>query len=54
MAAARIEVLKELLDLIASGEVEVPVAATYPIDDVKEAYQYLETKHDIGKVVLVF
>jgi NADPH:quinone reductase-like Zn-dependent oxidoreductase len=54
MAAARIEVLKELLDLIASGKVEIPIAGTYPIDDVKEAYSYLEAKHDIGKVVLVF
>jgi NADPH:quinone reductase-like Zn-dependent oxidoreductase len=53
-AAARIEVLKELLDLIAEGKLEVPVAGSYPIDEVKEAYQYLETKHDIGKVVLVF
>jgi NADPH:quinone reductase-like Zn-dependent oxidoreductase len=54
MAAARIEVLKELLDLISSGKIEVPIAGTYPINEVKEAYQYLETKHDIGKVVLVF
>jgi NADPH:quinone reductase-like Zn-dependent oxidoreductase len=54
MAAARIEVLKELLDLIASGKIEVPIARTYPLDEVKDAYRYLETKHDIGKVVLLF
>jgi NADPH:quinone reductase-like Zn-dependent oxidoreductase len=53
-AAAKIEVLKELLDLIASGKIEVPIAGSFPIDDVKEAYSYLGAKHDIGKVVLVF
>lgn len=53
-AAANIEVLKELLEYIEKGEIEIPVAGTYPIDDVKKAYDYLETKHDIGRVVLVF
>jgi NADPH:quinone reductase-like Zn-dependent oxidoreductase len=54
MAAARIEVLTELLEQIASSKIEVPVARSFKIDEIKEAYGYLEAKHEMGKVVLVF
>jgi NADPH:quinone reductase-like Zn-dependent oxidoreductase len=53
-AAARIEVLDELLNLISTGKIDIPIAGTYPIDRVKDAFQFLHTKHEIGKVVIVF
>jgi NADPH:quinone reductase-like Zn-dependent oxidoreductase len=45
-------VLAELAGLIAAGELEVPVAAVYPLDEVKEAYRTLEQRHTRGKIVL--
>jgi NADPH:quinone reductase-like Zn-dependent oxidoreductase len=47
------EVMTELVKLIAAGEVEVPVAATYPLDDVRAAYRELMQRHAHGKIVLV-
>jgi NADPH:quinone reductase-like Zn-dependent oxidoreductase len=45
--------LAELASLIASGELEVPIAATYPLDQVREAFRRLETGHIRGKIVLI-
>jgi NADPH:quinone reductase-like Zn-dependent oxidoreductase len=45
-------VLAELAELIASGELELPIAAVYPLDQVKEAYRALEQRHTRGKIVL--
>jgi NADPH:quinone reductase len=45
--------LKELAGLIANGELEVPIAATYPLNQVREAYTQLATGHIRGKIVLV-
>jgi NADPH:quinone reductase-like Zn-dependent oxidoreductase len=45
--------LAELARLIAVGELEVPVAATYPLDQVREAYARLATGHVRGKIVLL-
>jgi NADPH:quinone reductase-like Zn-dependent oxidoreductase len=52
-AASSIKVLRELLKLISEGEIEVRVARTFPLKQVREAYDYLGKKHDIGKVVLI-
>jgi NADPH:quinone reductase-like Zn-dependent oxidoreductase len=49
---ARPEVLAELARLIAAGELEVPIAATYPLDQVREAYTELAKRHTRGKIVL--
>jgi NADPH:quinone reductase-like Zn-dependent oxidoreductase len=46
-------VLAELLDLVDRGDLEVPVAATFPLTEVREAFTFLEAKHGRGKVVLV-
>jgi NADPH:quinone reductase-like Zn-dependent oxidoreductase len=51
--AASAAVLAELAGLIAAGELEVPIAATFPLDQVAEAYARLETGHVLGKIVLV-
>ncbi|HEX4399557.1 MAG TPA: NADP-dependent oxidoreductase [Trebonia sp.] len=45
--------LAELAQLIAVGELEVPIAATYPLDQVSEAYARLATGHVRGKIVLL-
>jgi D-arabinose 1-dehydrogenase-like Zn-dependent alcohol dehydrogenase len=31
----------------------VPIAAVYPLDQVREAYRELEQRHVLGKIVLV-
>jgi NADPH:quinone reductase-like Zn-dependent oxidoreductase len=52
-AGASARVLAELTDLIAVGELEVPIAATFPLDQVQDAYRLLEQGHLLGKVVLI-
>jgi NADPH:quinone reductase-like Zn-dependent oxidoreductase len=46
-------VLAELAGLVAAGRLEVPVAATYPLAEVTDAYQRLAEGHLLGKIVLV-
>jgi NADPH:quinone reductase-like Zn-dependent oxidoreductase len=46
-------VLAELAGLVASGELEVPIAATFPLDDVRTAFKQLEQGHTLGKIVLL-
>lgn len=50
--AADAKVLAELADLVAAGELEVPVAEVFPLDQVKEAFRMLEQRHTRGKIVL--
>src|SRR3984957_14252613 len=45
-------VLAELADLIADGQLEVPIANVYPLAQVREAYTELERRHTRGKIVL--
>ena len=51
-AAASAAVLAELADLVQTGELEVPIAATYPLARVREAYGELARRHTRGKIVL--
>lgn len=51
-AAANAQVLAELVGLIAEGRLEVPIAKTYPLTDVREAFRDLEQRHTLGKIVL--
>lgn len=51
-AAASAEVLAELAASIAEGRLEVPIAKTYPLTQVREAYRDLEQRHTLGKIVL--
>jgi NADPH:quinone reductase len=46
------EALRELTGLLASGAIEVPIAATYPLDRVADAFEELERRHTLGKIVL--
>jgi NADPH:quinone reductase-like Zn-dependent oxidoreductase len=38
---------------VADGELEVPIAATYPLDQVQDAYRELAKGHTLGKIVLI-
>jgi NADPH:quinone reductase-like Zn-dependent oxidoreductase len=51
-AGASAAVLAELAGLIAAGELDVPVARTFPLDQVREAYRELASGHIHGKIVL--
>ncbi len=46
-------VLAELAGLVASGELDVPIAATFPLEDVRAAFALLEQGHTLGKIVLI-
>ena len=46
-------ILAEMADLVAAGHIEVPIAATYPLDRVADAYGELEKRHTRGKIVLL-
>ena len=48
-----VEVLAEMADLVATGRLELPIAATYPLDQVREAYAELDKRHTRGKIVLI-
>ncbi len=52
-AAANTEVLTELVELIDSGRLELPIARVFPLEEVRDAYLELERRHTRGKIVLV-
>jgi NADPH:quinone reductase-like Zn-dependent oxidoreductase len=52
-AGARIEVVAELADLVAAGELEIPIAETYPLDRVRDAFRDVAERHTRGKRVLI-
>jgi NADPH:quinone reductase-like Zn-dependent oxidoreductase len=51
-AAATAEVLAELTELVDKGQLQVPIAAVYPLDRVRDAFAELEQGHTRGKIVL--
>jgi NADPH2:quinone reductase len=52
-SAASVDVLAELVRLVVEGRVQVPIAASYPLDQVRAAYDMLEKRHTRGKIVLI-
>jgi NADPH:quinone reductase-like Zn-dependent oxidoreductase len=52
-AGASAAVLAELAALIADGELEIPIAATFPLAEVRGAYRLLAQGHVQGKIVLL-
>jgi NADPH:quinone reductase-like Zn-dependent oxidoreductase len=52
-AGASATVLAELAVLIADGELEIPIAATFPLAEVRDAYRLLAQGHVQGKIVLL-
>jgi NADPH:quinone reductase-like Zn-dependent oxidoreductase len=51
--ASTTEILAEVAELVASGQIETPIAATYPLERVRDAYDELEKRHTRGKIVLI-
>ncbi|MFD7169786.1 NADP-dependent oxidoreductase [Streptomyces violascens] len=52
-SASSVEVVAELASLVAEGKLEVPVAAVFPLDEVRAAFDELEKGHTRGKIVLL-
>ena len=46
-------VLSQMAGLVASGQIEIPIAATYPLEQVRDAFAELEQRHTHGKIVLI-
>ena len=44
--------LAGLAGLIADGQLELPIAATFPLSQVRDAYRRLASGHILGKIVL--
>ncbi|MDT5068617.1 MAG: hypothetical protein QOK02_4772 [Mycobacterium sp.] len=51
-AEGTIGMMAELAELVAAGQLEVPIAGTFALDDVQRAYRTLEQRHTRGKLVL--
>ena len=52
-ASATAEVLGGLAKLVAAGDLEVPIAASYPLAEVRGAYRELMLRRTRGKIVLL-
>lgn len=52
-AIANAGLLAELVALVAAGGLEIPIARTYPLDRVREAFTELAARHTHGKIVLI-
>jgi NADPH:quinone reductase-like Zn-dependent oxidoreductase len=52
-AGTTTEALSQIANLVASGAIEIPIAATYALEDVRDAYAELEQGHTHGKIVLI-
>jgi len=52
-AGAGASTLAELAGLIADGQLELPIAATFPLSQVHDAYRRLASGHIRGKIVLI-
>jgi NADPH:quinone reductase-like Zn-dependent oxidoreductase len=52
-AIATRELLDEILGLVAGGSLEVPIARTFPLGEVREAFRELAQRTTHGKIVLV-
>ena len=47
------EILTALAELAAEGALRVPIAASYPLEQVREAFAELEQRHTRGKIILI-
>jgi len=52
-AIASAELLTKLAGLVADGSIEIPIARTFPLDQVRDAYAELAARHSHGKIVLL-
>ncbi len=52
-AIASAPLLAELVGLVAEGRLEIPIARTYPLSQVRDAFTELADRHTHGKIVLL-
>ncbi len=52
-AIATAALLAQLVALVAAGKLEIPIARTYPLAQVRDAFEELATRHTHGKIVLL-
>ncbi len=52
-AIASVPLLAELAGLVADGSLEIPIARTFPLEQVRDAYAALAERHTQGKIVLL-
>ncbi len=52
-AVATAPLLAELVAMVADGSLEIPIARTYPLEQVRDAFRELERRHSHGKIVLL-
>ena len=45
--------LAEIAALVADGSIEIPIARTFELDQVRDAYRELAERHSHGKIVLL-
>jgi NADPH:quinone reductase-like Zn-dependent oxidoreductase len=46
------EGLSDLLQLVAAGELQVPIDRSYPLDAIADAHRYAETGQKKGHIVI--
>jgi len=51
-SASTADVLGKLVQLLADGSLTVPIAAVFPLAQVRDAFAQLEQRHTSGKIVL--
>jgi NADPH:quinone reductase-like Zn-dependent oxidoreductase len=51
-ANAGAQALLNIARLVASGDLRVPIAATFPVDDIRSAVELQAGRHVRGKVVV--
>jgi NADPH:quinone reductase-like Zn-dependent oxidoreductase len=52
-AIATAPLLAEIAALVADGSIEIPIARTFELDQVRDAYRELAERHSHGKIVLL-
>jgi NADPH:quinone reductase-like Zn-dependent oxidoreductase len=52
-AIASASLLAEITEMVSDGSLEIPIAGTFPLDRVRDAYRELADRHTHGKIVLL-
>ncbi len=52
-AIASAPLLAQVAGLVADGSLEIPIARTFPLEEVRDAYRELAARHSHGKIVLL-
>jgi NADPH:quinone reductase-like Zn-dependent oxidoreductase len=52
-AIATAALLAEIVGMVEDGSLEIPIARTFPLEEVRDAYRLLAERHVHGKIVLL-